>query len=284
MAFELTDSLSLPGGTLKPNEDAFGHNGTAAAVLDGATGLGDVLMPGASDAAWIAQFGTRRLLAHLAAGQSPPKALRSALSDTEDSFKGLRRRPPDAQWELPCASMMAAIETGAERKRQVEFFWYGDCGALLKTAAGVQMVGETLVKRAAEAKRAQAFAKLKNILPAAKFSRCELIGQLRKARDFVNSGNYWLFSPDVMAAPHVMHAAFDGAAGAHLLLASDGFLALASDYGAYDAPGLMAAALGKGLAALGKELRTIEESDPDGDKYPRFKKSDDATAVLLKMT
>lgn len=282
MALELIDSLSLPSDPLKPNEDAFGHNGTAAIVFDGATGLGDVLMPGSSDAAWIAQFGMRRMLAHLTAGQSPRKALRSALSDAEDSFKGLRRRPPDAQWELPCASMMAAIETGTKRP-QIEFLWYGDCGALLTTEAGVQMIGETLTKRAAEAKRAQAFAKLKDISPAGRFSRCEFIGQLRKARDFVNSGNYWLFSPDVMAAPHVAHATLDAARDAHLLLASDGFLALASDYGAYDAQGLMTAALDKGLAALGRELRAIEESDPGGDKYARFKKSDDATAILLKM-
>ena len=69
-----------------------------------------------------------------------------------------------------------------------------------------------------------------------------------------------------------------------LLIASDGFLALASDYGAYDAAGLMAAAADKGLAALGKELRAIEEDDAQGEKFLRFKKSDDATALLLRIS
>jgi hypothetical protein len=68
-----------------------------------------------------------------------------------------------------------------------------------------------------------------------------------------------------------------------LLLASDGFLALASDYGAYSADTLMAAALDKGLAALGEELRAIEAGDTGGAKFPRFKKSDDATALLLAL-
>jgi hypothetical protein len=145
------------------------------------------------------------------------------------------------------------------------------------------MIGETLVKRKAEADRARAIAKLKNISPAAGLHRCEFVGQLRKARDFVNSGTYWLFSPDVMAAPHASHVKLKPPSGVHLLLASDGFLALASDYRAYDAASLMAAALGKGLAALGQELRAIEEADPGGDKYARFKKSDDATALLLKI-
>ncbi len=66
-----------------------------------------------------------------------------------------------------------------------------------------------------------------------------------------------------------------------LLLATDGFLALASDYGVYDADSLMAAALSKGLAVMGEELRAIEAGDNGGDKFPRFKKSDDATALLL---
>ena len=43
--------------------------------------------------------------------------------------------------------------------------------------------------------------------------------------------------------------------------------------------GLMAAVQEKGLAALGAELRAIEDADADAEKFPRFKKSDDATAV-----
>jgi len=46
----------------------------------------------------------------------------------------------------------------------------------------------------------------------------------------------------------------------------------------------MTAAQEKGLAALGEELRAIEAGDSGGDKFPRFKKSDDATALLLRLT
>jgi serine/threonine protein phosphatase PrpC len=302
MALQLVDSLSLPGDPMKPNEDAFGHADGAAVVLDGATPLGDMLMPGSSDAAWIAHFGSRRLLSHIRNGSSPRKALRNALNDAEESFKGLRRRAPDAQWEMPCASMFLAVETmqarpplarsaggvsepesPKETHGEIECLWYGDCGALLANDNGVEVIGETMSKRAAEAKRASTLAKMKNVSPANALSRGDFISQLRKARDFVNSGNYWLFSPEVTAAPHATRLTLRAAPGAHLLLASDGFLALASDYAAYDVPGLMAAALEKGLAALGEELRAIEAADPGGDKYPRFKKSDDATAVLLKV-
>ena len=54
MKFQLLESLALPGDAAKPNEDAFGQDELAAVVIDGATPLGDGLMPGPSDAAWIA--------------------------------------------------------------------------------------------------------------------------------------------------------------------------------------------------------------------------------------
>jgi hypothetical protein len=281
MTFELLDSLSLPGDAAKPNEDAFAHDAAAAVVLDGATPLGDGLMPGPSDAAWIAQFGARRLLAHLRDGAGARKALRGTLADTQKSFEALRRHVPEEMWQTPCASMMLAVAA----EDSVEFLSFGDCAALVQPEGGaVMVVGETFDKRAAEAKRAQAIAKEKNLSPASGLSRPEFIGALRATRNRVNSGSYWLFSPDAKAASHAARRIVKTAPGTTLLLASDGFLALASDYGAYGADSLMRAAMKKGLKALGEELRTIEAGDTGGDKFPRFKKSDDATALLLKVS
>ena len=114
MSLVLLDSLSLPGDPAKANEDAFGHDASAALVIDGATPLGEGLMPGPSDAAWIAQFGARRLLAHLKDGHGARKALRAALADTQKSFEALRRHPPQEMWQTPCASMMLAVEASPD--------------------------------------------------------------------------------------------------------------------------------------------------------------------------
>ncbi|HKQ11291.1 MAG TPA: hypothetical protein VJS85_08890, partial [Rhizomicrobium sp.] len=161
----------------------------------------------------------------------------------------------------------------------------GDCAALVKQGdAPVTVVGETFDKRAAEARRAQALAKEKNLSPAADLSRAEFIGSLRAARNRINSGHDWLFSPDVKAASHVSRRVMKIRPGSEILLLTDGFLALASDYGVYSADSLMAAARSNGLKSLGEELRVIEADDSGGDKFPRFKKSDDATALLLRLT
>lgn len=279
MNLDLLASLSLPGDPAKANEDAVGHGENAAVVIDGATPLGDSLMPGPSDAAWIAQFGARRLMAHLRDGDGARKALRGTLADTQKSFEALRRHAPEEMWQTPCASMMlaAAAEGG------VEFLWYGDCAALVKQGdAPVTVVGETFEKRAAEAQRAQALAKEKKLSPASGLSRPEFLTDLRASRNRINSGNHWLFSPDVKAASHVSRRLMKVQPGSEILLLTDGFLALASDYGAYNVDSLMTAALSKELAVLGQELRAIEAGDSGGDKFPRFKKSDDATALLLR--
>lgn len=278
MILRLLDSLSLPGDAAKPNEDSFSQGDAAALVMDGATMLGDPLMPGPSDAAWIATFGARRLMAHLQ-DLEPKKALRAAMADAEKSFNALRLRDMEAQWQIPCASVMLA----AAHDKELEFLWLGDCGAITAQDAGVTVIGETIAKRSAESARARKIAQEKNVSSAAPGVRAQFMDHLRAARGRVNSGDTWLFSPDKRAAAHAQRKIVKVEPGALLLLASDGFLALASDYGAYDVAGLIAAAKNNGLAAMGDELRAIENDDASGDRFARFKKSDDATALLLEL-
>jgi hypothetical protein len=116
--------------------------------------------------------------------------------------------------------------------------------------------------------------------------REKFLPALRASRNRVNKkGGDWLFAPDVKCATHAKEARLLVQPKSLILLASDGFFALVSDYGRYSAEGLMSAAAAQGgLAALGKELRAIEATDPKGLSFPRFKSSDDATAVLLSLT
>ena len=279
MSLRLLDSLSLPGDPAKANEDSFAHLDRAALVLDGATPLGPSLLPGASDAAWIAQFGARRLAAHLKDGDTPMDALRHALTDAEKSFAGLTRHPIKEKWQTPCASMMLT----AEEENKIEFLWFGDCAALVDQDGQVALVGEALDKRKAEAARARLIAREKKLPSAMGVNRPEIEPLLRASRNRINSGRNWLFTPDPRAAAHVSRHEINVTKGSKLLIVSDGFLALVSDYGAYDAAGLMKTAIAHGLAALGDELRAIENDDAEGRKFSRFKKSDDATALLLEI-
>ena len=277
MRFELCDSLSLPGDSSKPNEDAFAHASRFAAVFDGATGLGERLMPGRSDAQWLAQFGARRLAAHAQTDVGALRDwLRSAAADAEKSFAALRRRAPAENYETPFASLIAlSLENGA-----LDALWFGDCAALIRFAdGGFAMVGETFDRRAAERERAARLGPK----PAGAGVREEFLPVLRASRNKVNTKSEWLFAPDVECAAHGEETRVPVSEGAIVLIATDGFLALAADYARYSPASLLAAAESRGLAALGEELRRTEAADPDGSAYPRFKKSDDATALLLSV-
>lgn len=280
MSLEILDSISIPGNSAKPNDDAFAFVDRAAIVFDGATGLGDNLMPGKSDAAWLATFGSRRLMAYIREGAAPSEAVSAALFDAQTSYEALRRRAPAERWEVPYASMMFV----AQNAQGLEVLWYGDCAALVKRPnAPVEIVGDALEKRALESSRVAKLAAKHGLSPAAGINRPEYMDALRKARGYANTEKgYWAFSPDVTAADHVAHAQIDAPVGTLILLCSDGFLALVSDYNAYGAEALVANAQSKGLAALCEELRAIETSDPEGVKFPRFKTSDDATAILVR--
>lgn len=281
MPFEIIDTLSIPGDPLKANDDAFGHADNAAVVIDGATSLGDPLMPGESDAAWLAHFGARRLIAHVKDGDGPQDALRHALADAKKSYEALRKRPPAEQWESPHASMAFAFDV----QDGFDFLWFGDCAGLIKHPdAPVEILGESLKHKTSESERAAKLAKETGLAPASSRNLPEFLPALRKARNRLNSGKYWVFSPEPKAAEFVGSKHIAAPRGTYLLLATDGFLALVTDYGRYTANTLMDKAIGKGLRILADELREIEDADPQGHKYPRFKKSDDATAVLLKLS
>jgi hypothetical protein len=128
-------------------------------------------------------------------------------------------------------------------------------------------------------------AEAKGLPPAGEVTRAAVLPHLRASRNKANTrAGGWLFSPDPHAADHAGSQRVAAPPGTLVLLATDGFLALASDYGAYDAQGLVEAARDKGLGTLGRRIRAVEEEDADGRRFPRLKKSDDATAVLLKLS
>jgi len=107
---------------------------------------------------------------------------------------------------------------------------------------------------------------------------------LRRARDTVNTGRgYWLLGADAAVGPHVTVASIPLTGPATVLLVTDGFYALVEDYKRYGDRELIATAQTLGLSILGRELRHIEDDDPVGAKYPRMKKSDDATALLVRV-
>jgi hypothetical protein len=274
---EIIDSLSIAGDRAKVNDDTFGTAGNRVWALDGATGLGGTLLPGQSDAAWLARTANRLLHTHHGIRDSG-QLVRIVIEGLASAFAAERIAQPEARWQLPFASLLL-LTFGTE---EVEAVWLGDCRAILDIGGKVVSCGETPGGEAGE--RAWA-AELGGKLGATAMLRSpEVIKALRDSRDSYNTGKgRWVLGLEPKAAEHLERAVFALDVPVTGLAMSDGFSALELKYKRYTTEALIVAARSRGLAALANELRQIEEiEDPDGAAFPRFKRSDDATAVLFR--
>jgi hypothetical protein len=278
MTPEIIDSLSVAGDRAKVNDDAFGAAGNRVWVLDGATGLGGTFLPGQSDAAWLARSANRLLHTHHAI-RDTDLLVKAVIEGLASAFEAERLRNPQERWELPVASfLMFTVGEG-----EIEAVWLGDCRAVIDIGGKIASCGET---PAGEAEERAFAASLGGKLGATAMLRSpSVINELRIARNTCNTGKTgrWLVGLEPQAAEHLERAVFalDGPMSG--LAMSDGFSALELKYKRYTTDALIAAAGQRGLAALAGELRQIEEiEDPDGAAFPRFKRSDDATAVLFR--
>ncbi len=94
---------------------------------------------------------------------------------------------------------------------------------------------------------------------------------------------YWIFSTDTEAAENLCKNKLTCDSPVRVLLATDGFYRLVDLYKRYTDEELIHTCKNKGLNYLAKELRMIELQDSLHEKYPRFKISDDATALLFEL-
>jgi len=272
----LIETISLAGDRKKQNDDACGFDGTSAWVIDGATDLHDQpLSYEASDASWLAHHLNRRL--YEPKGNDTVDIIRQISRGAASSFRSLVGGRPYERWQSPVASVFLIREHG-----QIMGVDLGDCRMFALDADGTVHVaggpeGAREAEAAAAAKQTDAHKPL--------LQREATLERLRQSRASLNKpGGSWTFGLDPECADHMRGHRFELKRPAYILLMTDGFAVLADQYGAYDPAGLVRAALEKGLQELGREIRAIEAADAGGAKHPRFKSSDDATAMLLRLT
>ena len=281
---QVLDAISLPGSAERANEDAYGSTGTIAFVLDGVTGLADTpVLPGKSDAAWVSAAARELFEEHGAGRAGDLRGLvRIVAEGIVRRFERERLREPGERYELPWTTLSIIGIAGDT----LHIAYLGDSRVLVETADGVvHNLGMYKSRTPFEQKLALkvAAAQREKGGDIGATARATVMPELRRGRNLVNTPNgFWLLGADPEAAAHVGLTSLTLSGPATVLLATDGFYALTEDYGVLDDRGLITTALAKGFAGIGAELRRIENDDPHGQRYPRMKKSDDATALLVR--
>lgn len=283
-SLRILDSLSDPGSSTRQNEDEVGWNASVAFVIDGATGLGGKALLGTgSDAAWLAAFARQAFERDIDATASITAVVRTLNERVARLVAEAADGATVEPWALPTASFQLVRVEGSN----LVAYGLGDCRLFLSGADGALFEtneafseGETKAARraVAEAGGLTAWRSLAEA-PAVR----EALRQSR-ARHNQPGGAVWTLGCAPEAADHLAVKRLAPAMPARGLLCSDGFSAIADKYGRYGGATLIHAASDRGLATLMADLRRIErEEDPDGQTFPRFKVSDDATALLFEI-
>ena len=269
MRFDLLDMISAHGVAGRANDDRVGTTARRAWVVDGATDLGPPGLVGPQGgAAWLADAAATAFAA------SDKADLRSVCTEVFATiarrFETDQARPVAGAWDYPKAAFAAAQLAGD----RMQVAWSADCTILQRSddrphwcTPEPDTRGEAAAARAlgVEAWKMQGDA-------------------LADRRAHRGRPDHQGIGVDPLAsAAATSHAEVAVSAGDYILVMSDGMSCLISDYAAYDAAGLFAAAERIGLGGLFQEIRQIENADPDCARYPRFKKSDDASAILLRV-
>lgn len=281
---DVLEGLSMPGSLERENEDAMGATHSVAFVLDGVTGVADTpLMRTKSDAAWVSQTARDLLIEHgtEAAGRDLAGLITKVAQGITARFERERSRAPAARYELPWTTLsLIGVEPG-----RINIAFLGDSRALIETSDDeIHNFGPPARSTFEQKMAAKMLAARKGQPLGTDTIRATVLDDLRRARETVNTaGGYWLLGADAAAGANVVVKSIPLEGPAVALLATDGFYALVEDYRHYGDRELIANAQTLGLHILGRELRHVEDEDPVGERYPRMKKSDDATALLVRI-
>lgn len=282
----VVDTISVPGSTVKPNEDRPGHNDQVAFVIDGATGLGDhpITTGHGSDASWLAEFSSAFFLKHMHNDRVTAEVISELIAAAHHRFLEFSGGHEVPRYAWPSASF-AMIRLKEDR---LEIAGLGDCKALLRKRDGsvevYSALGDFFASETEEASRH--LRRLGTFRQGNLLSDPETLASLRATRERQNTpeSGVWTLGLVDVAARNIFSTTLQASDYDAALLCSDGFASLVDTYRAYTPDTLVQAASANGLTRLCEEIRQIErEVDPDGARYPRFKQSDDATALFTKI-
>ena len=280
--FTVLDRISWPGSPDRANEDACGACQNWAWVIDTSIFPGTPpIMNDKSDAAWLAGFVSERL-SDLAPNADDGVALiRHVMEEARTIFlaKAPEERRDFLTW--PVGAMTVIRQSG----EGLDVWTFADTtafvrqpdGTLLTVGAAPELRKFEMAKAAELLQASGATPKTVNATPQ---FQTWLAGRRQRQKE---SKGLALLGLDPIAADRMRHERVPYGEGTTILLTSDGFSALVDLYEHLDAQRLMDAALTLGLEPLAAKAREIEtQVDPSGKLYPRFKESDDATAILLR--
>jgi hypothetical protein len=260
---------SDPGSVDRDNEDWFHAGEDLVAVLDGATARTDTgCLHGVT---WYARRLGENVVEVARDLSTPlPTALAYAISRVAEEHRGT------CDLEHP-GTPSAAIGLVRFHPASLEYLVLGDVSLVVDQGGRLSVVTDDRVSRTAAAERVEA-----DRYPIGSPSKTAALLAMKHTELAARNvpGGYWIAEADPTAAQHALIGAAQVNDRTRLAVLSDG-AARAVTLGLLAWTGAVNLLCSEGPAGLIARVRQAEAEDPDGTRWRRNKRSDDATAVYV---
>jgi hypothetical protein len=261
-----------PGSVSKSNEDFVTASPSVAVVLDGLSAppaLGTGCLHGTP---WfVTQLGTQLVRAATTARDQPLQDLvASAISQVANSHA----HTCDLEHPGTPSSSLAMLR---EHGQHVEYLLLFDSVIILDGPSGLTVVTD---RRVDEIAREEDLATREHPIgsPAHQDRVQRLVAAQRRHRN--QSDGYWVAGANPAAAYQAVTGSRPQDQVSHAVLLSDGVSCLVDPYAVVDWTELLSSLQQHGPTHLISRVRQLEDADPTGARWPRYKRSDDATVAL----
>lgn len=269
-----------PGDPGRPNEDGVVAAPGLLAVLDGVTAPDGVDTGCVHDPAWY----VRRLAAHLTSGHlaAPGRELAELVADAIAAVREEHGGTCDPDNPYGPQSTLAVLRTGPDR---CEYLLLGDSTILLDRDGRVEAVTDE--RSHAVARRVRPTAPDRTIpIGSREHAERNRAGVLALRQHANRPGGYWVAAGDPAAAHNAVRGSVPrtGPGGlTRAALLTDGASCVVDRYDRVDWPGLLDLVESKGAHEVVALARAAERDDPDGLRWPRPKRHDDATVAYCRL-
>lgn len=269
-------SVASAQGVGAANEDTVLASPTGVVVLDGLSAPQDLPMGCVHGTPWfVRQLGTQ--LINLIGDSTVPlrEALRSAISKVNDLHHGSCTLDQEA---VPASTVVMIRERG----NVLDYLVLSDNVLVLDLGGdGIRTVTDKRVEEVAgKEMRAALQGPTGTAEHAARVSA--LVAVQRRLRN--RPGGYWVAATDPAAADEATTGSVSLTQVRQAALLTDGASRLVDSFGALSWEQLLDLLRTEGPTALLDRTRKVELSDPVGERWPRFKQSDDATAAYVRVS
>jgi hypothetical protein len=266
------EMATAAGRVGQPNEDWVGATPTAVVVLDGLTAPRDLDSGCNHGVPWYVTSLGSALLARL---MDCTVSLESCLASAIEEVAALHDSTCDLASPGTPQSTVAVVRA---RDSELEWLVLADSVIILDLGGEVRVISDDRVEKAAQAERAEA---LRSHVGSTEHEQdvSRLVQTQRSLRN--KPGGYWVAAADPAAASESLTGAAHLSKVRRAAVLSDGAARLV-EFGLAGWEQTLTTLAENGPQTLIEEVRRVEATDLRGERWPRYKASDDATAIYVR--